>query len=152
MWLESGPVRPITETDMAANPAASVLVIDDDVVLARAIAMALGEAGFQVRAVNKAEDGLRELETAPPDAIIVDFRMPLINGVGFLYRLREMPGHRHTPVMVVTGDAAISLEVKTELRELNAELRLKPIGVQELIEGTQAMLARARSLPIGPTL
>jgi DNA-binding response OmpR family regulator len=138
-------------TDMTASSAGgSVLVVDDDVALARAISAALREAGYRVRAVNKAEEGLRELEKDPPDAIILDFRMPLINGVGFLYRLRELPAHSDTPVMVVTGDTAISADVRDELRELKAELRLKPIGVQELIDGTQSMLERARSLPTPP--
>jgi CheY-like chemotaxis protein len=47
---------------------------------------------------------LGDVAVHAPDAIILDFRMPFINGMGFLYRLRERPGHRHTPVLLVTGE------------------------------------------------
>jgi CheY-like chemotaxis protein len=60
------------------------------------------------------------------DLIVLDFQMPLINGAGFLYRLREMPAHAHTPVMLVTG-MAISAEQDTEFADLQAMIKLKPI-------------------------
>jgi CheY-like chemotaxis protein len=119
----------------------TVLIVDDDVTLARAFCLALGGAGYRPRAVHSAEDALRELATAAPDAIILDFRMPMINGLGFLYRLRSQPQYVRTPVMVVTGESALSDEERDELRMLGAELQFKPIGLDALLHATSMLLA-----------
>jgi DNA-binding response OmpR family regulator len=122
------------------NGAANILIVDDDVVLARAFALALVRAGYRAHAVHSADEALRELNAAPPDAIVLDFRMPMINGVGFLYRLREQPAHQHIPVMVVTGESLMTDEVRDELRALGAEILQKPLGLDQLLASTRALL------------
>jgi len=121
---------------------ATVLIIDDNVVLARAFARVLSEAGYRVHTWHSAEDGLRQAKVEPPDAIILDFQMPFVNGVGFLYRLRADRTLRDTPVMVVTG-VALDEQRIAELAELGAVVRLKPIGVEQLLTETRALLADA---------
>ncbi|HVH25666.1 MAG TPA: response regulator [Vicinamibacterales bacterium] len=121
---------------------ATILIVDDDVVLARAFALALVRAGYRAHAVHSAEEALRELNAAPPDAIVLDFRMPMINGVGFLYRLREQPIHRHIPVMVVTGESILPDDVREELRVLGAEILQKPLGVDQLLASARALLGQ----------
>jgi DNA-binding response OmpR family regulator len=122
---------------------ATILIVDDDVVLARAFALALVRAGYRAHAVHSAEEALRELNAAPPDAIVLDFRMPMINGVGFLYRLRERPTHQHIPVMVVTGESLLPDDVREELRILGAEILQKPLGMDRLLASTRALLGQA---------
>ncbi len=69
-----------------------------------------------------------------PDAIILDLRMPLIDGLGFLRRLRERCAQSaRTPVAIVTGDYFLDDAVSTELRELGAELRFKPLWLEDLV-------------------
>jgi DNA-binding response OmpR family regulator len=120
----------------------TVLVIDDQVSLARAFALALESAGYVVHTANTAEDGLRLAQSEYPSAIILDLRMPFINGTGFLYRLRTLPRHRDTPVMVVTG-AEVSEELRAELADLRAVLRFKPLGVNQLITEVGALLSHS---------
>ena len=85
------------------TPARTVLVIDDQATITRAFALALESAGYVAHTAHTAEDGLRLAESELPAAIILDMRMPFINGTGFLYRLRALPQHQDTPVMLVTG-------------------------------------------------
>jgi DNA-binding response OmpR family regulator len=68
--------------------------------------------------------------------------MPFVNGLGFLYRLRADRTLRDTPVLVVTGTALNEQRV-SELAELGAVVRLKPIGVDELLKSTRALIAQA---------
>jgi DNA-binding response OmpR family regulator len=125
------------------SDAASVLVIDDDVAVAGAFAKALGGAGYHVRTAHSAAAALVELDTEAPDAIILDFRMPFINGAGFLYRLRERDALREVPVMIVTGEPRLTDELRAEFQELGAEIRTKPVGLQELLDATRLLLARS---------
>ena len=66
--------------------------------------------------------------------------MPFINGAGFLYRLRACAKHANTPVLVVTA-AAVTDEMRAQIAELRAELRYKPLGVQDLLAEVGALLA-----------
>ena len=80
-----------------------------------------------------AENGLREAEQSHPDAIILDLRMPLIDGLGFLRRLRAQHDQRTIPVAIVTGDYFLDDTVSNELHELGAELRFKPLWLEDLV-------------------
>jgi response regulator RpfG family c-di-GMP phosphodiesterase len=100
---------------LAAEPtSAKILIVDDD------------------EAVT-AETGLREAEQTHPDAIILDLRMPLLDGLGFLRRLRAIAEQRRTPVAIVTGDYFLDDSVSEELRDLGAELRFKPLWLEDLV-------------------
>ena len=124
----------MTKTD------ARVLIIDDNVNLAKGFAMALGRAGYDVSVAHTADDGLRLAAERQPDAILLDFRMPFVNGVGFLYRLRELPGLHNVPVMVITG-GTVSQETLADLRDLHASLRFNPLALSQLLEETHALVA-----------
>jgi len=89
--------------------------------------------GYQVRTAVNAETGLREAEQSHPDAIILDLRMPLIDGLGFLRRLRTYDHQRKTPVAIVTGDYFLDEAVANELQALGAELRFKPLWLEDLV-------------------
>jgi CheY-like chemotaxis protein len=67
-------------------------------------------------------------------------RMPLIDGLGFLRRLRAGDGHRHTPVAIVTGDYFLDDTVATQLRELGATVRFKPLWLEDLVSLTRRLL------------
>jgi DNA-binding response OmpR family regulator len=111
---------------------ATVLVVDDDEGVTRTFARMLCLEGYQVGTAVSAEAGLIEAEQRHPDAIILDLRMPLVDGLGFLRRLRAHDDQRDTPVAIVTGDYFLDDAVMTELRELGAELRFKPLWLEDL--------------------
>ena len=72
--------------------------------------------------VHTADDGLRLAAERPQDAILLDFRMPFVNGVGFLYRLRGLPGLRDVPGMVITG-ASVDDEMLTARFECESSIQ-----------------------------
>jgi DNA-binding response OmpR family regulator len=118
---------------MADATTRKILIVDDDEGVTQTFARMLRLEGYQVRTAVNAENGLREAEQSRPDAIILDLRMPLVDGLGFLRRLRAHDGQRSTPVAIVTGDYFLDDAVSTELRELGAELRFKPLWLEDLV-------------------
>jgi CheY-like chemotaxis protein len=113
--------------------APTILVVDDDQTVTETFALALQREGFNVRTAPNAETGLREAATHHADAIILDLRMPLINGIGFLYRLRGREEHRLTPVAIVTG-AIVDDSMAAEIGELGAEVRFKPLWLEDVVQ------------------
>jgi DNA-binding response OmpR family regulator len=118
---------------MAERTAAKILIVDDDEGVTQTFARMLRLEGYQVRTAVSAETGLREAEHSHPDAIILDLRMPLVDGLGFLRQLRSHDDQRKTPVAIVTGDYFLDETVATELQELGAELRFKPLWLEDLV-------------------
>src|SRR5690242_20095885 len=81
-----------------------ILIVDDDEGVTQTFARMLRLEGYHVRTAVTAELGLREAQASQPDAIILDLRMPLVDGLGFLRALRAHNDQRTTPVAIVTGD------------------------------------------------
>ena len=110
-----------------------ILIVDDDEGVTQTFARMLRLEGYQVRTAVSAETGLREAERSHPDAIILDLRMPLVDGLGFLRRLRALSDQVDTPVAIVTGDYFLDETVSSELQQLGAELRFKPLWLEDLV-------------------
>jgi len=118
---------------VSENTTAKILIVDDDEGVTQTFARMLRLEGYHVRTAMTAERGLREAIESRPDAIILDLRMPLVDGLGFLRQLRQNTDQRRTPVAIVTGDYFLDDSVSSELRELGAELRFKPLWLEDLV-------------------
>jgi DNA-binding response OmpR family regulator len=111
----------------------TILIVDDDEGVTTTFARMLQLEGFEVRTAMNGEMGLREAAARRPDAIILDLRMPLVDGLRFLRRLRADDDRRDIPVAIVTGDYFLDDEVSSELRRLGAEVKFKPLWLEDLV-------------------
>lgn len=118
----------------------TILIVDDDEGVTQTFARMLRMEGYEVRTAMSAETGLRDAAEHPPDAIILDLRMPMVDGLGFLRRLRSYERQRVTPVAIVTGDYFLDESISTELRELGAELKYKPLWLEDLVGLARTLL------------
>ncbi len=100
------------------------LVVEDDASSRSLLVELLSEQGLQVVAAETGLEGLRVLEAAAPDVIILDLLMPVMGGTEFLARLRERPGYVDLPVVVVTAKELSRAEME-ELEERGAAVLLK---------------------------
>ena len=114
------------------SPPKTILIIEHDEPTLDMYARILQIAGFTVRRAFSAPDALRDVVAHPPDAILVDFRMPEMDGLEFLRALRAKPRHLGTPVSIVTGDYQLDERLVSQIRDLGAVIRFKPLWVDEL--------------------
>src|SRR6188474_684680 len=121
----------------ASSTAPRVLIVDDDGATADSFSRTLRLEGYEVWAALSAEEGLTLAQTHQPHAIVLDLRMPLTSGLQFL---RAIPGLATTPVAIVTGDYGLDDEVRDEIKALGAELRFKPIWIEELVTLARELL------------
>jgi CheY-like chemotaxis protein len=117
-----------------------VLVLDDDEGIRSAFSRVLAREGYSVQVAATAEEALRHVEHARPDAILLDLRMPLINGVGFLFRLRQDPANQDIPVAVITGEHALDAATVTDLRALCARVWHKPLSLEDVRRVVRTLL------------
>ena len=124
-----------------------VLVIDDDEAIRSAFARVLSREGYAVQVAATAEDGLNQVKQTRPEAILLDWKMPLINGVGFLYRLREDPANQNIAVAVITGALALDDATMDDLRALRAGVWHKPLSLDEMRQVVRTLLEQSNTEP-----
>lgn len=114
-----------------------VLIVDDDISVTDTFSRMLRLEGYEVWAALSADEGLSLAQTHQPHVIILDLRMPLTSGLQFLRAIRAIPNLTNIPVAIVTGDYYLDEMQASEIQALGAELRYKPLWLEELV-----MLAR----------
>ena len=122
-----------------------VLVIDDDLAVRKSFALTLDDAGWQVDTAQSGEAGVDKASNTKYDLIFLDLKMPGINGVETLIRLRD-DGHK-MPIYIVT---AFHEEFMDQLRVAadegyEFEVMQKPIMSEDLVTITEAILEGARA-------
>ncbi|MBP6716317.1 MAG: response regulator [Acidobacteria bacterium] len=113
---------------------AHVLIVDDDLVVGETFARMLKVNGFQVSVVQSVDAALEAAGRQVPDAILSDLRMPMVDGLGLLTRVRRDPRLREVPIAIVTGDHFLTEEFLGELRAYGASVRFKPLFMSDLLE------------------
>ena len=105
----------------------SVLLIDDDVDVLRAVGMIFERAGYEVARELNAESGLAAYDRLRPEVVILDLNLPGLGGLEALARFRE----RNAAVVLLTGHSDVATAV--EAMQLGAENFLaKPVDISEL--------------------
>lgn len=123
-----------------SSTAPRVLIVDDDPATADSFSRTLRLEGYEVWAALSAEEGLSLAQTHQPNVIVLDLRMPLTSGLQLLRAIRTIPGLASTPVAIVTGDYGLEDEMRDEIKALGAELRFKPIWIEELVTLARELL------------
>jgi DNA-binding NtrC family response regulator len=107
----------------------TVLIVDDERTLARAIKAFLAESGYEAEVAGNAEQALGMLETLRPDVVFSDVRLPGMNGIDLLRRIREYDAA--IPVVMMTAYGTI--EGAVEAVKLGAfDYLKKPVDLEEL--------------------
>src|ERR1700749_4065884 len=81
----------------------NVLVIDDTDEVRSVIIKTLAHFGFQARGATDGANGIQMAQDNPPDLIICDVRMPVMDGYETLAKIRELPAIANTPFIFLTA-------------------------------------------------
>jgi DNA-binding NtrC family response regulator len=111
-------------------PKVKVLLVDDEVEFGSALAERLRLRDYDARTVSQAEDALAIVRNDPPDVVLLDFKMPGMDGIEVLKLIKEM--HPSVEVIMVTGHG--DNQSREEVMKNGAfEYIMKPIDIGELI-------------------
>ncbi|MCA1834226.1 MAG: response regulator transcription factor [Actinomycetota bacterium] len=110
-----------------------VVVIDDDDEMLLAYEHALAAEGFTVIVANDGRSGLQLVRSRRPDAVVLDIRMPEIDGLTVMSLIRSDPAIEKTPIVVATG--LVEWQGVSLSKELGWDAIIrKPFHMKELAE------------------
>ncbi|GJM22726.1 MAG: hypothetical protein DHS20C15_26410 [Planctomycetota bacterium] len=116
---------------MSSTPLPSILIVDDDADIRRALGIRLGAMGYEPLFASDGTDALAMLATHEPKLVLLDLGLPNGDGYFVLERLHELPSMSHIPVIVFSG-----WEIETHAtraRELGAsDFVQKPLSAGDL--------------------
>jgi CheY-like chemotaxis protein len=137
---DSGHTSPMPSIDPQARPAIRVLVIDDDRAVCDVVLHILRRAGFEAVGAYDGATGLRTAHEGSPDLIILDVKMPELDGLETLSRLREDPATKDIVVVAFTG--LVIDEESLRFRGFD-DVILKPILAFDLVDRLTRVLDRS---------
>ena len=115
---------------MSTTPSLQVLIVDDENIVHETLGGFLHEFGHQVESAWDGNEALEILQAKDFDLVLIDVRMPGMNGLALLEKVREIRPRLATVIITGHGDPAMAEEA-TRLGVL--DFLIKPIRLAELL-------------------
>jgi two-component system response regulator AtoC len=117
---------------------ATLLIIEDELVLAKNIARYFEKQGHTAEVAHDGAEGVQAARRLQPDVVIVDFQLPVMDGLEVIKALRQMEDPPR--IVMVTGHASVTLAVEA-MKAGSMDLLTKPVTLASLQEVVQRALA-----------
>lgn len=115
-----------------------VLIVDDEPSILRVISLALRDLVTDIAIATDAERALEMLQNLDPTLIIIDVRLPGIDGVELTRLVREDPKHANTSIMLISAFEEPSLHQADRFLP-------KPFDVDDLVDNVVTVLGQGRA-------
>lgn len=127
---------------MGAPAAKTILVVEDEPVIADAVAARLRSEGYDVSQAADGPSGVARCATLEPDLVVLDLMLPGLDGLEVCRRIQK---DRHVPVLMLTArddetDLLVGLAVGAD------DYLTKPFSMRELVARVQALLRRVDAI------
>jgi two-component system phosphate regulon response regulator PhoB len=131
----------LTETESYFPLTQTIALVDDDRNILTSVSMALEAEGYRVNCYSDSVEALKAISASPPDIAVLDIKMPRLDGMELLTRLRR---ENDLPVIFLTSladetDEALGLRMGAD------DYITKPFSPRELVARIQAVLRRAKT-------
>ncbi|NCF36177.1 MAG: response regulator [Gammaproteobacteria bacterium] len=119
----------------------AVLIVEDEPILAKNMRRYLQSAGFEVVVAGTGETAMTALESARPDIVLLDYRLPDTNGLELIARIHAID--RRTPIIMITGEGNVQLAVQA-MKAGAHDYLAKPVVLKELKLMLEKIVEQAR--------
>lgn len=116
----------------------TILVVDDEYLIADILSFALEDEGFMVVTASNGRKGLEVLDRERPALIITDFMMPIMDGLEFATAVRALPAANHLPIILMSGAQA---HIGMQRSDLFDAVLPKPFNIDLIIAEVRKLLS-----------
>ncbi len=119
-----------------------ILVVEDDPDLRRILKLQLESRDYVVIEAENGAEGFQSIQSEIPDCVILDLMMPVMDGFGFLKRVRSIMVTREVPILILTASEDERNRVRGFQYQANAYMS-KPYDLDKLVEEVDQLMATA---------
>ncbi len=112
------------------TPGQYILVVDDDDDFREALCEVLAEAGYPVEQAGNGELALKRMSGEVPGVVLLDLKMPVLDGWGVVERMRKDPRTAHVPILILS---AYGFEWESDLLGAQGYVP-KSVGMEEILD------------------
>lgn len=134
----------MTDASTISEPA-RVLIVDDDELNADLLSQELEDRGYRVAVASNGKEALDMVVEEPPDLILLDVLMPVMDGIETCRALKRDPQTEHIPIIIMTALTAVEDRVRGIRAGANDYLS-KPVDDRELLARIETALRTKRAL------
>ena len=117
-----------------------ILVVEDDPDLRRILKLQLESCGFEITEAENGAVGFKAIQAAVPQCVILDLMMPVMDGFGFLKRVRSIMATKDVPVLILTASEDERNKVRGFQYQADAYMS-KPYDLEKLTEQVEKLMA-----------
>jgi two-component system, chemotaxis family, chemotaxis protein CheY len=111
----------------------TVLVVDDSASIRALVTGTLQSAGFKSVEAENGEQALQKIKTMPMlDLVITDLNMPVLDGIAFVQKFRQLAAFKYTPVLLLTTETRVEQKDKAKAAGATGWLT-KPFDPKQLL-------------------
>ena len=121
-----------------------ILVVEDDADLRTILRLQLLSSGYEITETGNGAEGFAAIQEDTPDCVILDLMMPVMDGFGFLKRVRSLMALQDIPILILTA----SEDERNKMRgfQYQADSYMsKPYDLDELTEEVGRLIAEKRT-------
>lgn len=122
-----------------------ILIVDDEPAALRLLKEILTAEGHEIRPFNNAELALRSIMAEAPELILLDIRMPVMDGFEVCRRIKENAGSKDVPVIFITATSDVEDKVKA-FQAGGVDYITKPFQMEEVVARVRTHVALNRSM------
>ncbi len=109
-----------------------VMTVDDSATVRQVLQMTLAEAGYDVVEAVDGADALNKLSGESVDMLVTDLNMPKIDGIGLIQQVRQKPGNRFMPIIMLTTESQPEMKSAGKLAGASGWIT-KPFRPEQLL-------------------
>jgi two-component system chemotaxis response regulator CheY len=120
--------------------AKKIMTVDDSPTIRQMLGMALKGAGYDVVEAENGKDALSKLETEQVNMLITDLNMPQMNGIDLIRNVRQSPGLRFLPIIMLTTETQEAKRLEGKAAGASGWI-VKPFKPEQLLKVVQMVMA-----------
>lgn len=116
-----------------------IMVIDDSASLREVVGISLRDAGYEVVEACDGKDALNKLNGRKVQLMICDVNMPVMDGISFVKKVKQMPRHCFVPIIMLTTESRESRKEEGQMAGAKAWV-VKPFRPEQMLRAVSKLI------------